>query len=126
VLRLKQVVDAAREDEGTRTLCYLLDEILQGTNTAERQIAAQHVIRFLLARGAIGAVSTHDLTLADAPEFAAAAHPVHFSETLTAGPQGPIMTFDYQLEPGLATSTNALRLVEMLGLDGSTRVSSTH
>jgi hypothetical protein len=117
VLRLKQVVDTARAESGERTVCYLLDEILQGTNTAERQIAAQRVIRFLLARGAIGAVSTHDLTLADTPEFAAAAHSVHFSETLTAGPAGPIMTFDYRLEPGLATSTNALRLVELLGLE---------
>jgi hypothetical protein len=116
VLRLKQVVDAAREGEGDRTVCYLLDEILQGTNTAERQIAAQRVIRFLLGRGAIGAVSTHDLTLADAPELTAAAHRVHFSETLTAGPEGPIMTFDYRLESGAATSTNALRLIEMLGL----------
>jgi DNA mismatch repair ATPase MutS len=97
-------------------VCYLLDEILQGTNTAERQIAAQRVIRFLLGRGAIGAVSTHDLTLADAPELTAAAHRVHFSETLTAGPAGPIMTFDYRLESGAATSTNALRLIEMLGL----------
>jgi DNA mismatch repair ATPase MutS len=120
VLRLKQVVDAAREAEaGGRVLCYLLDEILQGTNTAERQIAAQRVIRFMLARGAIGAVSTHDLTLADAPEFTAVAHRVHFSETLQrdAGRGGPVMTFDYRLEEGLATSTNALRLLELLGLD---------
>jgi hypothetical protein len=118
VLRLKQVVNTARAD-GDRTVCFLLDEILQGTNTAERQIAARRVIRFLLARGAIGAVSTHDLTLADTPEFTAAARAVHFTETLSAGPRGPIMTFDYQLEPGLATSTNALRLVDMLGLEGS-------
>jgi MutS domain V len=116
VLRLKQIVDASREPvQGQRT-CFLLDEILQGTNTAERQIAARRVIRFLLARGAIGAVSTHDLTLADAPEFAEAAQPVHFSETLTTTPDGPLMTFDYHLEPGLATSTNALRLLEILGL----------
>lgn len=117
VLRLKQVVDLARVDAGDRTVCYLLDEILQGTNTAERQIAARRVIRFLLARGAIGAVSTHDLTLAGAPEFAAAAHAVHFSETLIAGPDGPSMTFSYKLHPGLATSSNALRLVDLLGLN---------
>jgi DNA mismatch repair ATPase MutS len=117
VLRLKQVVDLARVDDGARTLCFLLDEVLQGTNTAERQIAARGVIRLLLARGAIGAVSTHDLTLADTPELAAAARPVHFRETLSAGPAGPIMTFDYRLAPGLATSTNALRLVALLGLD---------
>jgi DNA mismatch repair ATPase MutS len=117
VLRLKQVVDGARAERAGRTLCYLLDEILQGTNTAERQIAARQVIRFLLAQGAIGAVSTHDLTLTDTPEFDARAHHVHFSETLTAGPAGPVMTFDYRLQPGLATSTNALRLVELLGLE---------
>jgi hypothetical protein len=121
VLRLKHVVDAARADEAGRTLCYLLDEILQGTNTAERQIAARQVIRFLLAHGAIGAVSTHDLTLADTAEFDARAHRVHFSETLTAGPAGPVMTFDYRLQPGLATSTNALRLVELLGLGHTVR-----
>jgi len=118
VLRLKQVVDAARADTGERTPCYLLDEILQGTNTADRQIAARRVMRFLLASGAIGAVSTHDLTLADAPDLAAAARAVHFSDTLTAGPAGPVMTFDYKLRPGLATSSNALRLVELLGLGG--------
>jgi hypothetical protein len=117
VLRLKQVVDAARALAGGRVLCYLVDEILQGTNTAERQIAARRVIRFMLAREAIGAVSTHDLTLADASDLLAAAQCVHFSETLTAGPEGPIMTFDYRLAPGLARSTNALRLLEMLGLD---------
>jgi DNA mismatch repair ATPase MutS len=118
VLRLKQVVDSASAENGDFTLCYLLDEILQGTNTAERQIAARRVIRFLLAHGAIGAVSTHDLTLADAPDLAAAAQAVHFSETLTAGPEGPVMSFDYKLRPGLATSSNALRLVELLGLGG--------
>jgi DNA mismatch repair ATPase MutS len=75
------------------------------------------VIRFLLAHGAIGAVSTHDLSLADSPEFASAAQCVHFSETLAAGPNGPTMTFGYRLEPGPATSSNALRLLELLGLD---------
>ncbi len=69
VVRLKQVVDVARGADNERTVCYLLDEILQGTNSAERQIAVRQVIRFLLARRAIGAVSTHDLALADLPGF---------------------------------------------------------
>ena len=101
----------------------MLDEILQGTNSAERQIAVRQVISFLVAQHAIGAISTHDLALADLPEFAARAQLVHFQETLTDGPKGPIMRFDYRLEQGLATSTNALRLVAMLGLDGSVRSS---
>lgn len=116
--RLKQVVDAARDagPDDPRVL-YLLDEILQGTNTAERQIAARRIIHFLVEQGALGAVSTHDLGLAEGPELAAAARPVHFRETLHEDGSGPPMTFDYRLRPGLATSTNALRLMDLIGLD---------
>ena len=133
VKRLKQVVAAAGPVSGaagdpcasTRggggsevpVLLYLLDEVLQGTNTAERQIAVRSVLRHLLARSAIGAVTTHDLTLADAQDLAAAAQSVHFTEHLQPSETGAVMTFDYRLRPGLATSRNALRLMQMVGLD---------
>jgi DNA mismatch repair ATPase MutS len=97
-------------------LLFLLDEILHGTNTVERQIAARRIILHLLGLGATGAVSTHDLTLADAPELAAVGRPVHFSEQFTRGADGLTMSFDYRLRPGIATSTNALHLMEMIGL----------
>lgn len=116
--RLKEVVDAAHahgDGRGVRLL-YLLDEILQGTNTAERQIAARHIIRRLIECGALGAVSTHDLTLADAPELKSSAHEVYFTEHFTRGADGPTMTFDYILRPGIAISTNALKLMELVGL----------
>jgi len=112
--RLKTVVDAARAP-GTPVL-YLLDEILQGTNTAERQIAARTVIRGLLDAGAIGAITTHDLTLATAPDLASRAHAVHFQETFGRDKDGPTLSFDYLLREGLATSTNALALMELVGL----------
>jgi DNA mismatch repair ATPase MutS len=121
--RLKLVVDAARlqhERGGTQrvpSLLYLLDEILQGTNTVERQIAARRIIAFLVASGAIGAVSTHDLALADAPELSAGTRPVHFTDTVGDGAGRPVMSFDYRLRPGVATTTNALRLMELVGLD---------
>jgi hypothetical protein len=116
--RLKEVVDAAEQVRaaGAGTLLFLLDEILHGTNTAERQIAARQVILHLVAQGAIGAVSTHDLTLAQGEEIAAAGQPVHFTEDFQEGPDGPLMTFDYRLRPGLAPSTNALKLMEIVGL----------
>lgn len=116
--RLKQIVDAARETRpGDPRLFYLLDEILQGTNTVERQIAARRIIRLLVDQGAIGAVSTHDLTLAEGPELTSAARAVHFSETVSRDGEGPPMTFDYKIRPGLATTTNALRLMELIGFD---------
>lgn len=115
--RLKMVVAAARAARGgaSRQL-FLLDEILHGTNTAERQIAARQIIRYLLDAGAIGAVSTHDLSLAEDPALLESSRPVHFTETFTRGPDGPAMHFDYRLRPGLATSTNALKLMELVGL----------
>ena len=116
--RLKQVVDAARAAAATPggpAVLYLLDEILHGTNTAERQIAARRIIGHLLAHGAVGMVSTHDLTLADdAGPLHAAAHALHFTETIDADGG---MSFDYRLRDGVATSVNALRLVRMVGLD---------
>ena len=116
--RLKAVVDLAAQcaNPPARPLLYLLDEILQGTNTHERQIAARRIILQLVAAGAIGAVSTHDLNLADEPAVAAAAVLVHFTESFARGPDGPTMTFDYRLRPGLATTTNALKLMELVGL----------
>jgi hypothetical protein len=116
--RLKEVVDIAEQvgQAGNRTPLFLLDEILHGTNTAERQIAARRIILHLLRLGATGAVSTHDLALADAPEFAVVSQSVHFTEQFTRGADGLSMTFDYKLRPGVATSTNALKLMEMIGL----------
>jgi DNA mismatch repair ATPase MutS len=123
--RLKEVVDTAAQvgqaggiptNGGGRTPLFLLDEILHGTNTSERQIAARRIILHLLSLGATGAISTHDLALADAPEFAAISQSVHFTEKFTRGTDGLSMTFDYQLRPGIATSTNALKLMEMIGL----------
>ncbi|MGH7505998.1 MAG: MutS-related protein [Longimicrobiales bacterium] len=115
--RMREIVVAAEQvAEGEPPVLYLLDEILQGTNTAERRIAATHVIRHLVDHGAIGAVTTHDLELADEPALRQAVAAVHFTETIVGGGPGAMMTFDYRLRPGVATSTNALRLMEMVGL----------
>jgi len=114
--RLKRIVDAARDPARARPLLYLLDEMLHGTNTAERRIAARRVLGHLVQAGAIGAVTTHDLTLAEDPSLDAAAQRVHFTEQFVQRDGGMTMTFDYRLRPGLATSANALKLLAMIGL----------
>ena len=115
--RVKEIVAAAdHARQGNVPVLYLLDEILQGTNTAERRIAATRVIRHLLDAGAIGAVTTHDLELADAPQLANTFEPVHLRETVTTDGEDAALSFDYKLRPGIATSTNALRLMEIVGL----------
>jgi MutS domain V len=112
--RLKGVVDAAQHEREGRMLVYLLDEILQGTNSVERSIAVRAVTRHLIDAGAIGAMTTHDLSLAEEEPMKSAAQFMHFSETLDAD---GTMRFDYTLKPGLATSRNALRLMQMIGIE---------
>ena len=51
------------------------------------------------------------------PRSPVIARPIHFTEHFATGPNGPTMTFDYLIRPGIATSTNALRLMEIVGLD---------
>ena len=112
--RLKQIVDAAEHGATPgRVLLYLLDEVLQGTNSVERGIAVRAVVRHLLDARAVGVMTTHDLALADEEPLKSAARLAHFTEQVHAD---GTMTFDYLLRPGLATSTNALRLMQLIGI----------
>jgi hypothetical protein len=116
--RMKDVVDRAKQlRQGERKLLFLLDEILHGTNSRERQVAVERVVRHLVSQGAIGMVTTHDLELAAMPALQGHCQPVHLRETLYWEGNRRRMSFDYQLHPGLSTTTNALILLEMVGLD---------
>lgn len=115
--RLKEIVDQATEARGgERRLLFLLDEILQGTNSTERHIAVVEVLSHLLDSQAFGAVSTHDLELANSPEISKSCTTVHLRETLHGSGAAETMTFDYKLRPGIAPTTNALKLLELVGL----------
>jgi hypothetical protein len=116
--RIQRIVEMSdRCHAAGRRLLYLLDEILRGTNSYERQVAVRKVILHLLRRGAIGAVSTHDLELAGIEELRESCIPVHFRETFHPNAEGgKVMTFDYVMRPGVATTVNALKLLELVGL----------
>ncbi|MGA9522077.1 MAG: DNA mismatch repair protein MutS [Myxococcaceae bacterium] len=111
VQRIRDVLEAARAANGNAL--FLLDEILLGTNTRERQIASRELLRLLLETGAMGAVTTHDLALtalADAPW--AKVRNVHFRDQLVDGR----MTFDYRMREGVVETTNALRVLAEAGV----------
>jgi hypothetical protein len=112
--RLKQVIDLAREPGRVQPVLFLFDEILHGTNSRERVIGACAVVRELIARGALGAVSTHDVGItALERELGGSVENVHFEEQVA----GDAMTFDYVLRPGIVQSSNALRLMRAMGID---------
>ena len=114
--KLKLVLDLAKGSGKAErgTVLFLLDEILHGTNTRERLIGARAILKELLARKAMGAVSTHDLGLGDLEEeMPDAVRNVHFEEQV----KGEEMSFDYRLREGIVQSSNALRLMKIVGLD---------
>lgn len=111
ILRLRQVVELSR---GGLPLLFLLDEILHGTNSHDRLIGAEAVVRSLVASGSVGLVSTHDLALAKIVDDAALrAVNAHFEDQIVEGK----MQFDYRLRPGVVQKSNALELMRSVGLD---------
>jgi hypothetical protein len=110
ITRLRQVLDLAA---GTPPALFLLDELLAGTNSRDRRIGSEAVLRNLLGRGAIGLVTTHDLALAELADALPGAANAHFEDELRAGE----VAFDYRLKPGVVTRSNALALMRAVGLD---------
>jgi hypothetical protein len=109
ITRLRQLFEPAQ-----LPLLFLLDELLQGTNSADRRVGAQGVIRALIERGAIGLVSTHDLALAEVPGLAPMSLVnVHFQDELVDGR----LKFDFRLRAGIVTKSNGLALMRSIGLD---------
>ena len=93
IKRLREVVALA---ESSPLTLFLLDEILHGTNSQDRFAGAAAITRTLVARQAIGLVTTHDLTLAKiVDELAPAAINVHFEDVITDDE----LHFDYQPAP---------------------------
>jgi hypothetical protein len=108
ILRLKEILELPAP------ALFLLDELLHGTNSHDRAIGAEGVIRALLARGAIGLATTHDLSLsAVAEQLAPAAANVHFEDRLENGR----LVFDYRMRPGIVARSNALDLMRSAGLN---------
>ena len=111
VLRVRQVVGLSR---GPIPLLFLLDEIFAGTNSHDRRLGAEAVVKGLVAAGAIGLVTTHDLTLTRIiDELAGRGANVHFADTF----ENDVMTFDYRLRPGVVQNSNALALMRAVGLE---------
>jgi hypothetical protein len=111
ITRIREIVELTR---GPLPVLFLLDEILHGTNSHDRRIGAEGVVRGLVERGAVGLVTTHDLALTEIVEHLGdRAANVHFEDHLEGGK----MTFDYVLRPGVLQKSNALELMRSVGLE---------
>jgi hypothetical protein len=111
ITRLRQLMELTK---GPLPLLFLLDEILHGTNSHDRQVGAEAIVKSLVSRRAIGLVTTHDLALAHIAEtLAPYAANVCFEDQLHDGR----LVFDYRMRPGIVRKSNALALMRAVGLE---------
>ncbi len=110
ILKIRDIVSLT---SGSSPVLFLLDEILGGTNSHDRRIGAQAIVRSLVAAGAIGLVTTHDLALTElAGDPDVQARNVHFEDHIEQGR----MLFDYRMRDGVVERSNAIELMRAVGL----------
>ena len=109
ITRLRRICDLAEKDP---PVLFLLDELLQGTNSKDRLIGAEGVVCALLASGAIGLISTHDLALTEIGGQGHHLRNVHLQDEIRDGR----MTFDFKLHEGVVTKSNGIELMRLIGL----------
>jgi DNA mismatch repair ATPase MutS len=111
ILRIRQVFEQTNQEQ---PLLFLFDELLEGTNSKDRRIGAEGLLRALLTRRTIGIVTTHDLALTEIAEsLGGNVRNAHFQDFVEAGE----MRFDYKLREGVVARSNALELMRLIGLN---------
>ena len=111
ITRLKLITELTK---GQLPVLFLLDELLNGTNSHDRRIGAEGLVKGLVERGGIGLVTTHDLVLAKmVDQLGPRAANFHFEDHLEDGQ----LRFDYKLIPGVVHTSNALKLMRSIGLE---------
>lgn len=104
--RLSQIFSSLKNSKTSYLI--LLDEILKGTNTKERYLASEAILKQLQDANAFTLCTTHDLDLAKIPNLEL----VHFTEKI----ENNEMSFDYKIKPGVVQTTNALFILRKEGV----------
>ncbi len=110
--RLQTLIGLTKQPEAIPVL-YFLDEILKGTNSADRHRGAEALIRQMHQTTASGFVSTHDLELGQLTDADSFVRNFHFQSDLNNGE----LVFDYKLRTGICESFNASQLMQAIGIE---------
>ena len=110
IKRLKKIVDRMKEGE---KLLILLDEVLKGTNTTDKQKGSKGLIEKSIGHDVLCFIATHDLSLGEMQEE-------HRGKIVNYCFESYIkelgLTFDYKIRPGLAKNMNASFLMKQMGI----------
>ncbi len=109
--KLKTIIEAVNRNE---PVFLLLDEILRGTNSHDRQTGSRALVQQLVRHSAMGVLATHDISLTEL----ASAYPTHIHNYhFDASVEGEELYFDYQLKEGICRSMNASLLMKKIGIE---------
>lgn len=109
--KLKDIIEAVKE---RKRVFLLLDEILRGTNSADRHTGSKALIKQLVENHASGIVATHDIELTRlAEKYPDRIINYHFDVQVA----GEELYFDYTLKSGICQSMNASVLMKKIGID---------
>jgi DNA mismatch repair ATPase MutS len=109
--KLKEIIDAVNNKEN---VFLLLDEILRGTNSADRHTGSIALIKQLIHQNAAGLIATHDLELTRlSDEFPDNLYNYHFDVQV----KDEELYFDYKIKRGICTSMNASLLMKKIGIE---------
>ena len=111
ILQIRRVFQLT---EDSTALLFLFDELLEGTNSKDRRIGAEGLLKGLLNCRAIGVVTTHDLALTEIADSSNGhIRNMHFEDQVKDGK----MHFDYKLRAGVIAKSNALELMRLMGFE---------
>ena len=111
ILHIRRVFNLTEEPT---PVLFLFDELLEGTNSKDRRIGSEGLLKALLNARAIGVVTTHDLALTEITDSAdGLVRNMHFEDQVKDGK----MHFDYKLRDGVVSKSNALELMRLMGFE---------
>ncbi|GAB4426641.1 MAG: MutS family DNA mismatch repair protein [Bacteroidia bacterium] len=108
--QLKAIIDRLA---GGETVFVIVDEMLRGTNSHDKQLGSRRFIEQLIRLRGVGLIATHDLSLGSlADAYPGQAMPVCFEVAI----EGESLRFDYKLRPGISQNLNATFLMQQMGI----------
>ncbi len=117
VKRIKKIIDAVHLQDSKKQsfpVLYLVDEIFSGTNSKERIIASRGIMTRIAKSQSYGLLTTHDLDLTVLEKESDNIKNFHFQDSID---QNGKMYFNYQIHTGPVSSTNALKILKLEGID---------
>jgi DNA mismatch repair ATPase MutS len=110
LFRLQSIITDLRK--GNR-MVILLDEILKGTNSTDKQTGSRELIKQLIQQPALVMIATHDIALGDMEQQ----YPQQVANACFEGKiENDQLTFDYTLHQGVAQKANATFLMRKMGI----------